>query len=141
MFHAYLLSIKVCEITSNVCKIYGQQNRFTNKRVLTIACTLRSTETPIRSTCNLVITQDLKLNEIENIFTVPVRVEFLQSHCLQLSSNLISELTNSEHRMKSLISFKLLTECIERSNAIMPNYYINFKGRTKFAESASYVYY
>ena len=132
-------------ITSNVCKIYGQQNRFTNKRVLTIACNLRSTETsyvtlcvpPIRSTYNLVITQDLKLNETENIFTVPVGVEFPQSQCLQLSSNLISKLTNSEQRIKSLISFKLLTECIERSNAIMSNYCIDFKGSTKFAGSAS----
>ena len=105
-------------ITSNVCKIYGQQNHFTNKRVLIIAFNLKSTETsyvplcvhPIRSTNNLkqtVITQNLKPNEIENNFPVPVGVEFPQFHCLQLSSNLMLELTNSEHRIKSLISFKL----------------------------------
>ena len=135
-------------ISSNVCKIYGQQNHFINKQVLIIAFNLRSTETsyvplcvhPIRSTNNLktktVITQDLKHNEIENTFTVPVGVKFPQSHCLQLSSNLISELTNSKHRMKSLISFKLLTECIGQSNAIMPNYYINFEGSAKLARSA-----
>ena len=80
-----------------------------------------------------VITQDLILNEIENIFPFPVGGKFPQFHCLQLSSNFISELTNSEHRTKLLISFKLLTECIVRPNAIMPNYYLNIEGSAKFA--------
>ena len=63
-------------------------------------------------------------------------------HLIRSTNNLEKIVITEDLKPKEieLISLKLLTGRIGRSNAIMPNYYINFEGTAKFAGSASFNY-